>query len=171
MSRNPSALIREGKLRTATFDACLDQDLVAEYEALTNQRDTRLAETRDSLAGAKAPEFDGPLGELLERIQEATLTLTFRALARPRFRELVDKFPARKDEDGNVAVVEDLIGVNFDEFFGAIIPASLISPELSTEDLRILLDERLDDRQYQGLTDVIWDLNRKKVDIPFSSAG
>lgn len=167
---NPSALIRGGKFRTATYDACLDQDLVAQYEDLVQQRDRRIDETRDSLAGGKAPEFDAPLGELLERIQEATLTLKFQALPRPKFRELVDKYPARKDDDGNVAIVEDLIGVNFDEFFPALIPLSLVEPELSTEDLRVLLDERLDDRQYADLTDVVWLLNRQKVNLPFSSA-
>lgn len=166
-SRNPSALIREGKLRTATFDVCLDQDLVEEYRTIEVQRDRRLAETADSLAGASAPDLDEQLGALKESIEEATLTLTFRALSRPRFRELCDKHPPRRDDDGNIVVVEDIIGVHFDTFMAEVIPLSLVDNDLTADDLKILVEEKLDDRQYQDMTDVIWDLNRKKVDLPF----
>jgi hypothetical protein len=168
-SRNPSALIREGKLRTATFDICLDPDLIEEYRQLDAKRSMRLAETQDSLAGSKAPEFDEPLGQLREAIEEATLTLTLRALPRPKFRELCDKFPPRRNEEGTIEIAEDMIGVNFNEFFPAILPLSIVEPELTDDDLRVLVDERLDDRQWGDLTDVIWDLNRARVNIPFSS--
>ena len=170
-SRDPSALIRAGKPRTAKFDVCLDLDLVEEYRALEAQRSQRLAETQDSLAGSKAPEFDEPLGALREQIEEATLTLTFQALSQARFRDLCDRHPSRKDDDGVVTVVEDLIGVNYVNFFPELFTLSLVDPLLDDEDVKILVTEKLDDRQWTELTDVLWELNRKRVQIPFSSAG
>lgn len=167
-TRNPSSLIREAKFRTAKFSMCLDEDLIEQYDALRAQRDAAMAERADSLAGPRAPEFDEPLGQLREQIDEATLTLTFTALARPRFRELCDKFPPSRDENGVINVTEDIIGVHFDDFMAAIIPMSIVDPELASEDIRTLVEERMTDRQYQEMTDVIWDLNRGKVNIPFS---
>lgn len=162
--------IRNGKLRTGTYDVCLDETLVEEYEDLIQQRDAALEQTRNSLAGGAAPELDAQIGELLERIQEATLTLTFQALSRPRFRQLVDAYPPRKDEDGNLTHAEDVRGVNVDAFTERVIPLSLIDPKLDPDTLKLLLEEHVNDRQYWDLANVVWDLNRGKVDLPFSSA-
>jgi hypothetical protein len=163
--------IRAGKLRTGTYDLCLDEDLVAEYERLIADRDAEREAKQGSLAGGAAVELDQQIGELLERMQEATLTLKFQALSRPRFRQLCDAYPARRDADGKLTHTDDAIGVNFDAFFERVVPLSLVEPKLDADTLKILMEEHVTDRQWQELTDVVWLLNRGKVDLPFSSTG
>jgi len=172
MTKTPSELIRGGKLRTATFDVCLDPDLVEAYEALQDEKERQIERKRDSLAGGATVELDEQISALLEEMRDNTLTLTFKALPRPSFRALMDAHPARKDEDGQLThPQQDYIGANADTFFHALIPIALVEPKLSPEDLRILLEEKLTDRQWDDLTTVVWNVNRKKVDLPFSSAG
>jgi hypothetical protein len=162
--------IRAGKLRTGTYDVCLDESLVEAYEHLLEQRDAQREETRNSLAGGATSELDGQIDQLVEQMRDATLTLKFQALSRPRFRTLVDAYPPRTKEDGSLSHREDVVGVNVDAFYERIIPLSLVEPKLDDDSLKLLLEEHLTDRQYQELTDVIWNLNRGKVDLPFSSA-
>src|SRR5689334_20654552 len=102
MTKTPSELIRGGKLRTATFDVCLDPDLVEAYEALQDEKERQIERKRDSLAGGATVELDEQISALLEEMRDNTLTLTFKALPRPSFRALMDAHPARKDEDGQL---------------------------------------------------------------------
>jgi hypothetical protein len=186
MSKTPSELIRGGKLRTGTFDVCLDPDLIAEYEDLESKRstlerlrDAKAEESRESFVGARTTEFDeqlaeldAQLGVLLESMEESTLTLTFQAFPRPEFRAMKDKHPPRKDADGNITHLEDArLGINNESFFDEAVPLALVEPKLQPEDLKTLIEERLTDRQWEDLTTVVWNLNRVKVNIPFSSAG
>jgi hypothetical protein len=185
VSRNPAELIRGGKLRTGTFDVCLDPDLIAEYEDLESKRstlerlrDAKADESRESFVGARnneldeqLAELDAEVGALLEQMEESTLTLTFQALPRPEFRAMSDRHPPRKDGDGNIThPLDRALGLNADAFFDDLVPRSLVTPKLSDDDLKILIEERLTDRQWDQLTDVVWNLNRAKVDLPFSSA-
>jgi hypothetical protein len=165
-----AAKIRNGKLRTDTYDVCLDETLVKEHAELVAERDAALDATRGSLAGGATPELDAQIAEALERIQDATITLTFQALSRPRFRELCDAYPPRTDADGKLTHPEDVRGVNIDAFTERVIPLSLVDPKLDPATLKLLLDEHVNDRQYWDIANVIWDLNRAKVDLPFSSA-
>jgi hypothetical protein len=163
--------IRNGKLRTGTYDICLDETLVEEYETLRQERDTAKDATRDSLAGGQVVELDKQLGDLLERIQEATITLTFKAFSRPRFRELCDAYPPRTDEDGKVTDQTDAVyGVNYDAFMERVIPLALVDPKLDEKTLKVLLEEQVNDRTYYELCNVVWGLNRTKVDLSFVSA-
>jgi hypothetical protein len=162
--------IRRGKLRTDTYDVCLDETLVKEYQTLIEERDAAAEATRNSLAGGTAHDLDAQIAALLEEIQEATITLTFQALSRPRWRQLCDAYPPRTDEDGKLTHPEDVRGVNLDAFMERVIPVSLVDPKLDEETLKLLLDEHITDRGYWDLCQVIWDLNRAKVDLPFSSA-
>jgi hypothetical protein len=170
VSKSAADLIRGGRLRTDTYDVCLDPDLVEQHAGLVAERDAALEAKRDSLAGGATVELDAQIDALLEQMREATLTLTFSALPRPEFRAMSDRHPPRKDAEGNVRREDALLGVDYDAFFDDLIRASLTAPELSPDDLKVLLEERLTDRQYQDLTDVVWNLNRGKVDLPFSSA-
>jgi hypothetical protein len=164
--------VRAKKLRTGTYDLCLDEDLVAEYERLVDERDRAMSAKRDSLAGGAAPELDEQIGAVLEQMQEATQTLTFKALSRPRWRELMDAYPPRLKEDGSPAHRGDmLLGVNVDAFFDRVVRLSLVAPKMDEETLTILIEESLTDRQWEEITDVVWNLNRAKVNLPFSSSG
>lgn len=167
---DPGVLIRSGKLRTAEFPVCLDPDLVGEYEQLLTRRDEAKEATRASLAGGSVVELDTEIADLLEQMQAATITLVLRALPRPTFRALVDEHPPRRDADGKLTHAEDAIGVNAETFFEALIRGCLTAPVLDEETLTLLLDERLNDKQWMDLADCAWNLNRTTVDVPFSSA-
>lgn len=167
---DPGARIRAGKLRTDEFPVCLDPDLVREYEQLLEHRDEAREATRDSLAGGNVVELDTEIADLLEQMQAATLTLVLQSLPRPRFRALIDEHPPRRDADGKLTHAEDALGVNADTFFEALIRACLTAPVLDEETLTLLLDERLNDKQWQNLADAAWNLNRTTVDVPFSPA-
>ena len=174
---DPGALIRDGKLRTGTFPACMDPDLIVEHAQLLEQRE-ELAEQRagqqasaaDSLAAkASTPELDGQIADLdkqiagLEKqIQGATVVLTLLALPRPEFRAMCDRHPPRKDAEGKLTHPQDAIGVSYEAFFDELLRASIVDPKLDPETTDLLLDERL--------TDVAWGLNRAVVSVPFSSA-
>ncbi len=167
---DPGALIRGGKLRTGEFRVCLDPDLIAEYEQLLDQREVAKAAVRDSLAAGPVTAFDGPIAELLERMEAATLTLKLTALPRPEFRALADKHPPRRDADDKLTHSEDIIGVNCESFFSALLRVAIVEPALDAETLDRLLDELLTDRLWQELNDVAWNLNRQSVSVPFSPA-
>jgi hypothetical protein len=162
--------IRRGKLRTDTYDVCLDETLVKEYQGLIEEREAAADATANSLAGGTTHELDAQIAALLEQIQEATITLTFQALSRPRWRQLTDAYPPRRDEDGELTHPEDARGVNIDAFMERIIPLSLVDPKLDEDTLKLLLEEHITDRGYWDLCQVIWDLNRAKVDLSFVSA-
>lgn len=163
--------IRRGKLRTDTYDVCLDETLVKEYQTLIEERDAAAEATRNSLAGGTAHDLDAQIAALLEELQEATITLTFKAFSRPRFRELCDAYPPRKDVDGNITEMADVqSGVNYDAFMERAIPLALVDPDLSPDVLKQLLEEQMTDRAYYELCNVVWALNRTKVDLSFVSA-
>lgn len=167
---SPSDLIRGGKLRTGEVRVCVDPDLVVAYEHLLTEQAAERSRTRDSLAGGRVNELQEQIDAALEAMEASTITLTFTALPRRRFRALCDEHPPRSDAEGRTPA-RDRAGVNFDTFFPILVRESLIGPELSTADQDRLFDELLTDRQWDDLTDDVWLLNRAKVDVPFSPAG
>jgi len=168
---DPGALIRGGKPRTLEYRVCLHPDLIGEYEQAVAERDDARVAARDSLAAAAPPELEQRVKDLLEQIENNTVTLTFKALTRPAFKALMDQYPPRKDAEGKLTHLADArLNVNIDEFFEPLIRASLISPELDDETMTVLIEERLTDGQWDDLTTQVWNLNEGKVDVPFSSA-
>lgn len=170
--KDPKALIRSGKPRTAEFRVCVDPDLVGEYERAVAQRDAARSAPRDSLgAGAVPPELEERITALLEQIEDKTVVLTFRTLPRPEFRAMRDKYPPRKDEEGRLTHSLDArMGVNADEFFEPLVRASLAAPELDDDTVTVLIDELLTEGQWDDLTTLVWNLNESKIDVPFSPA-
>lgn len=169
---DPGTLIREkAKPRTAEYRVCLDEELIAEHERLLAAREAVKESAKDSLAGADTAKLDAEIEQLLGEIEAVTLTLVVKALPRPQFRALVDKYPQRKDAEGKLTHPGlDQLGVDFDGFMAELIPASLVSPQLDEDTLAVLLDERLTDQQYIELAMLCWSLNKATVDVPFSPA-
>lgn len=167
---DPGELIKAAKQRTGEYRVCTDPDLLDEYQRLTLARDAAKEAARDSLAGGRAVDIEAQLAEMLEAVEAATVVLTFKSMPRPRFRALVVEHPARKDADGKLTHPLDVLGVNFDSFFDVLVRTSLLSPVLDAETLTVLLEEMLTDQQYLELTDVVWNLNKTTVNIPFSPA-
>lgn len=181
-----TALIAAGKRRTDTFRACMDPDLVGAYEVLVDERE-RLVEERDaqqvkaqdSLAGKadtseldkQIADLDKQLADLQQQINAVTVVLTFEALPRQVFRALMDKHPPRKDAEGNPTHPQDaILNLAYEPFLDELLRASIIAPDLDAGTLDLLFDERLTDRDWERVTNVVWALNRALVNVPFLSA-
>lgn len=160
-----AALIRGGRLPERTTHICLAADLVGAWEALEQQR-TELVRG-DSLTDP-AVQIKQEQEKLRSEMAESTVTFTLRALPRRQWRDLYAAHPPRKEPDGSILQRDRVLGINYESFFNALLKASIVSPELDEETLDLLLDERLTDRQWEGLTDVAWNLNRGPVNVPFS---
>lgn len=170
---DPGQLIRNGKLKTDEFRACMDPDLIAEHQDLLDQRAAARARAEDSLAGGNVAELEEKIAGVLDRIEAQTVVLVLKALPRPEFRSLKDAHPPRRDPEGNPLPehADDWrLGVNVDTFFDPLIRAELVSPVLDEDTLTMLLEERLTDGQWDALTTVAWNLNLDKISVPFSSA-
>lgn len=164
---DPATLIREGRLPERTIQVCLAADLVGEWEALDSQRSE--IDRSDSL-NDPAAQLTAQMDKLRDEMIASTITFRVRALPRRRWRELYAAHPPRKNPDGSTLQRDALLGINYEAFFDALLKESIIEPELDTETLDLLLSERLTDRQWEGLTDVAWNLNRGAVNVPFSQA-
>jgi hypothetical protein len=169
---DPGQLIRDAKRRTDTYDLCTDPDLVGEHEDLLARLAVERAKASDSLdGGGEAAALQEQLANLAERIAAVTVTLTFAALPRPRYRALVDAHPPVKDEDGEITDGRSKrIGVDYDTFFVALVRPSLVAPELDDETLTYMMDEVLTASGWRDLSTVLWNLNESTVDVPFSPA-
>ncbi|HET6504764.1 MAG TPA: hypothetical protein VFG87_28780 [Amycolatopsis sp.] len=169
---DPGALIRAGKiLREAEFPVCTDQDLLTEYEELTARLDAAKDAPRDSLAsGGDVAGLTEQRDAVEERIAAKTVVLRLRALGRLRWKALKDEHAARKDGEGNMVPADMFLRVNTDTFFEVAVRESLIAPVLDDETRDLLLDEQINDAQWNDLGTLVWNLNEARVSVPFSSA-
>jgi hypothetical protein len=159
-------LLEESKPASATVRLCLRADLQADWERL----DAQLLKLRQRTSYTLAVEVTAEERALAERIQAleeqmaaATVELRVEALPRKAWRELM---MAHQPREGNAADAGLL--VNTDTFFDALVAACLVDPVLSQEQLEKLLD-KLSSYQFDKLTDAAWGVNRRDVEVPFSS--
>jgi hypothetical protein len=129
-----------------------DWDLVDEY----NRLDQDAAKT---LAGKDRSRLD----ELAARIAEDTMSFRFEALGRRSLQKLIDEHPPR---DGKPR--DQMLGFNEDTATAELVRRCLKDPDLPPKDLDELLDEDLSDGQYEKLSDAVWSINRRSIDIPLS---
>lgn len=138
---------------------CLRGDLVAARDRATRDLVNAVAEAGDSLAGSS--EVGGLRDQLAAIEQEmlaSTVTFEFEAVTRDEFAAIEDAAPVRED------------GRPTREFFTALIAASLIEPDLTSEQVASLLEE-LSDGQVDVLEATAWAVNRETGSIPFSANG
>lgn len=149
---------------------CLAGRLVAEHEQLERQ----LAELRDDPAAGIEGNGRGELAERIQALEEQmkadTYPIRLRALKRPAFKALVAAHPPRRSEDGEIDERDRDRGFNIDALYEALVPLSIIDPQLDAAAMRKLLDEDLTDGQFIELGNMAFFLNRGSVDVPFSRA-
>ena len=163
-------LIRSARLPERTVSLCLRGDLAAEHEVLCARLAEVKASASKSLAGnPEERQLAQDIKALEDLMAESTVTLRFRALPRRQWAELVAKHPPRRDDGGRVFDT-DAAGVNADEFMVDVLHRCLVDPVLPEEDWTALVDDCLTSAQYEQLTDAVWSLNRRDVDVPFSLA-
>jgi hypothetical protein len=131
-----------------------DWDLVEEYNRLEGQ-----AANPTSMAGADRTRLD----ELAAQLAADTMAFRFEALGRRSLRKLLDEHPPR---DGKQR--DQILGFDEDAATAAVIRRCLKEPDLAEKALDELLDEDLTDGQYERLSDAVWAINRRIIDLPLS---
>jgi hypothetical protein len=129
-----------------------DWDLVDEY----NRLDGTAAKT---LAGKDRSRLD----ELAAQIAEDTMSFRFEALGRRSLQKLLDEHPPREGKPR-----DQMLGFAEDTATAELVRRCLKDPDLPPKDLDELLDEELSDGQYEKLSDAVWSINRRSIDIPLS---
>lgn len=167
-------LLAGAKLPEKTVTVCLRGDLAAEFdetEAALEKAQQRALEAFDG--GAEAPELIDKIEALQEEMRASSYQFRLRAIPKAKFRALVSAHPPRKvyDDDNNETVHEadKYTGVNGETFHDALIVACLVDPPVDEAKWQ-LIQEKLNDRQFDELSMAAWSVNRSEVDIPFSRA-
>jgi hypothetical protein len=140
---------------------CLRADLFAREEALRNELARVVLQDGATLAGSpQAQEIRAQLDELTVQMEAATHTFTFQAVPRSEYATL---------EDANKPTSD---GQYPPKFLEALVAASLLTPDLSTDDVAELFAD-LSAGQVDELETAALKVNRAAgvVDIPFSESG
>lgn len=170
--------IRGAQLRRDTFRFCADPNLLLEHDRLQAELAEAVEQDSQSFAGARAAAVHAEIEQLLEAVEDVTVTLVLQALPRRKYRALVDLHPPRKDAEGVSPPADVRYGVNYDEFFNDLARQSILGAddgdggieELDGDVIELLLEEQLTDGQWEDLTTKCGRLNRTTVDVPFSPA-
>ena len=96
---------------------------------------------------------------LVAEAEEQALHVRLQALGRRAWKALIAEHPPRTDHKGDAVV-----GVNEDTFKDALVPASVVEPELSADDLDALSDADFDRLYYMAFS-----LNRGNPAAPKAS--
>jgi hypothetical protein len=128
-----------------------------------------------SLSGSpEAAPIAARIEELRAEMRESVVEFRVRALPKVRGRGSVRKEPtwdelkdANPPRDDNADDKQQ--GVNLDEFHEQLLRLSIVDPVLDDEDWAALLDV-LTDGTYSLLVNQCYAVNRRDIDVPFSSA-
>lgn len=156
-------LLSEARLPESTVTVCLRGDLQAEWERLnTKLTELRTTPGRKLTDNAEASTVAARIREIEGQMKGATIELTLRALPRRDWLRLLRDHPPRKGDEADKG-----LGFNSETFFEALIPRSIVSPELNEDQVSRLMDA-LSSAQYDKLLETAWNLNRRDVSVPFS---
>jgi hypothetical protein len=162
-SQDAKALIKAAKLPEKAVEICLAGDLLAEIQQLERTLAKQVEDKRtNGRMVDKSTETAKQIEALREKMAESTITVRLRALPRKKWRALLDEHPPRKGDDG-----DESMGVNVDTFLEAVLPMSVVDPELDADDWDSL-SEAITSAEWDKLTTTVWLLNRTGVDIPKS---
>jgi hypothetical protein len=169
--------IKAARLPERTVEICFRGDLVAAHEQAERDLEQAQRAASNSLAGNGAEEIAERIESLEAEMRESTEIFILRALPqkksprddRPTWRELLDRHPPRRGDDGEIIEADRSILLNTATFYEDMIKACTISPEMDDEDWEVLF-ENVTNAQYGDLHQAAWFLNRGEVNIPFSLA-
>lgn len=167
--KNFKAMMAEARLPERSVPLCLRGDLAADFQALEAELDAARIAAGDSL--------DSGAGEIIDRMEavqalmrENTYPVRLRAMPGPEFRALIAQHPARRNEAGEIDKAEQGFDFNVDTFFEPLLRACLVDPDLTSKDDWRAFVDGITDYQFNQLAVTALNLNRGKVDVPFSLA-
>lgn len=160
---------------------CLRGHLQAEWDRLKAEYDAGPGDEDQAMLHDRAAKrrVAEQMAEVEAQMRAGTVEFRLRALPRRRtpgmakdtvvWGELVERHPPRKTADGRVDPRDAQAGVNSPALLEELVRASIVEPDLSSEQWEAL-DAKLSDAQFQQLAWAAWQLNRSEVDVPFSRA-
>lgn len=166
MTVDPVALIKGAKRTAKVVPVCTRGDLVAEHEQL--QVDLAAAERQrsGSLEGnAPALEIAARIVELEKEMAESVVDFRMEAMGRRRWDALVAQHAPREGNQRDAQA-----GYNVDEFVAAGLRLCVVDPVLDDETWEQFVNDDISDGQYEQFTEGFWEVNRKRVSVPFSRA-
>jgi hypothetical protein len=169
MGADYKAMRKAARLPERIVPICFRGDLVAEFQRLERELEEAQSTKTDSL--------DSGAGALLERMEaiqaemrESTYDVRLRSMPHPDFMALTAKHPPRRNDDGAIFAEDEGLRVNTEDFWGPLLRASIIDPELPTVADWEEFVEGITDYQYNELAIAALNLNRGAVSVPFSHA-
>jgi len=173
-SKSTKELLKAAKLPERSVTVCLRGDLVADIAELERELEELIkreaTDKRMTKSGSK--QLAGRIESLREEMAEHLIRFRLRALKAqkrnpddadeaPGWRELVRKYPPKRDDKSN-------LGVDLLAFMGEAIPLSVVSPDdMDAEDWQNF-NENVPASEVTRLMNAVWELNTQGVDIPKS---
>ncbi len=162
---NLDELLNSARLPERTVQVCLRGDLQADFEELQRQLVAAQNAPRDSIAdGGTVHDLAQQIEALREQMTSHTLTVRLRAMPRADFVDLSKPHKVREDEPR-----DRILGVNTETFFPTLIRRAVVEPAFTDAQWE-RFTAALTDQQYDEIATAAWNLNRGKVDVPFSLA-
>jgi hypothetical protein len=146
------------KPREHTVRICLAGDVAAEYDRLEAELSKTAQWQPQSMAEANpSAAIAEKMVAVQERMREAEVEFTFRALGAKAWSDLVAQHPSSKE------------GESFDpeSLAPALVAACAVDPEMTPSDVTELF-ETLNVGQRQQLTEAAWHVNGEATSVPFS---
>ncbi|WP_137991269.1 hypothetical protein [Streptomyces vilmorinianum] len=151
-------VLKRAKPKEHTIRLCLAGDVAAEVDrleaelaGLSNWQPQSMADQNPGVAVAER------IAAARERMREAEVEFTFRALGAKRWSDLVAQHPGKTPEEAWDA----------DTLAPALVAASAVDPAMTAEDVEALF-ESLNVGQRQQLIEAAWQVNGEATSIPFS---
>lgn len=158
-------ILASAKKPEAVVPLCLRPDLQAEWEQLDRELTAHLAGSGTLAASPEAVVLAERIKELESTMAESTVDVRFIGLGRKAWLTLVAENPPRRENQADL-----VMGFNTETMFDALIRESIVSPELTADQLDTLLDA-ISSKQYDNLADAAWNLTRTDKGGPvFSQA-
>lgn len=145
---------------------CLRGDLLGEFDAAESelqQLEKTVLSAPSLAAGGRRRQIAERLDALRQQMLDESVPFRLRGLGRAAWTQLMSEHPPRDD-------AERAMGMNGGTFFPALVRASVVEPEISSEEWDTLLADVLTSAQFEALADAAWAVNRSGVDVPFSRA-
>jgi hypothetical protein len=146
--------------RTATIDI-YQGDYLDRIRHLERQYEAAVRAEEDSppLRNGEVPESQALFDEhkaLVAEAEESKIVVKVGALGRKGWRALIAEHPPRKDNEGDAGM-----GVNEDTFKDALVPLSVLSPDLTEDDY-----DQISDGDFERIFYVAFALNRSPAASP-----
>lgn len=154
-------VLKRAKAPERVVDICLDADLAAEHDALSQRLAAAQRSQATTMAGSgEAAEIAHRIRDIEERMQASVVQFRMRGLSAYRRQEWLDAHPAREGK-------QEL----FDPYTApvALIAACCVDPEMTPEQAKELC-EKLGTGQTDQLFNAAWEATSGGSSVPFSVA-